>query len=369
MSIEQVTSDERIYWLAFSAFSGIGPLRFKLLREYFGNAKRAWNVSLPELKSTGLGDRLSERFICFRDKFSLTDYVSNLSAKNIRYLILTDKEYPGLLKEIPDAPFVIYLRGYGNLDFNDSVNIAVVGTRKITSYGREITEKVTSGLVSAGITVVSGMAYGADTVAHRTAIDTGGKTIAVLGCGVDIIHPVTNTGLYREIVDGKGIVLSEFPPGLFATRGMFPSRNRIISGLSLGTVVTEGAIDSGSLITARFAAEQGREVFAVPGPVTSAMSEGPLSLIKSGAKLVTAAQDILEELDIKTGRKIKRESGAVLNLSGDESKIRDLLASENLHMDEIIRKLNSTAPEVGRLLTGLEMKGIIKSNKGFYSLI
>lgn len=210
-------------------------------------------------------------------------------------LALDNPKYPRLLSEIPDPPKVLYVRGKGS-KINLEKTIAVVGTRHPTAYGVEMTRKIVFGLVEKGFTIVSGLAYGVDAVAHRAAIDAGGKTIAVLGCGIDIIAPAGNTDLYWQIVQGHGAVVSEMPLGMRPDKKVFVTRNRIISGLSLGVVVTEGAKKSGSLITARYAAEQGREVFAVPGPVTSIYSGAASYLLKNGAKLVESASDIIEEL-------------------------------------------------------------------------
>jgi len=208
---------------------------------------------------------------------------------------ISDPKYPRLLKEIPDPPSVLYVRGKGS-KINLEKTIAVVGTRHVTPYGARMTKKLVTELVNLGYTIVSGLAIGVDTIAHQTAIDAGGKTIAVLGCGIDIIAPPSNADLYWDIVNGHGAVVSEIPPGVVTDKKRFVTRNRIISGLSLGVVVTEGARKSGSLITARYAGEQGREVFAVPGMVTSVYSGAASFLLKNGAKLVESASDIVEEL-------------------------------------------------------------------------
>lgn len=213
----------------------------------------------------------------------------------IRTLLFSDPKYPRLLAEIPDPPEVLYVRGRGS-KINLEKTIAVVGTRHVTEYGITMTKKLVTDLVHHGFTIVSGLAYGVDAIAHQAAITAGGKTIAVLGCGIDIIAPPSNARLYWDIVNGHGAVVSEIPPGVRTDKKRFVTRNRIISGLSLGVVVTEGARKSGSLITARYAGEQGRDVFAVPGPVTSTYSGAAAFLLKNGAKLVESASDILEEL-------------------------------------------------------------------------
>ncbi|MBI3954886.1 DNA-protecting protein DprA [Candidatus Gottesmanbacteria bacterium] len=357
-------TDELKYYLGFSAFPGIGPLRFKLLIKYFGTAQKAWLASEKDLLKIGLGEKLTQHFISFRNDFSLTEYQQKITDLKINVISLNDKLYPELLKEIPGAPFLLYVRGnieiLGKLDRT----IAVVGTRLITSYGETVTRQITSDLVSAGFTIVSGMAYGVDTIAHQTVIDLDGQTIAVLGCGVDVIHPKSNTTLYWKIIKKYGLVISEFPVGQFAAKGFFPARNRIISGLSLGTVVTEGAADSGALITARFALEQGREVFAVPGPITSSLSKGPTSLLKQGAKLVTEVGDILEELKIKnvSMKQFSNDTRKSLkDLTLEERKIIELLRNENLHFDELIRVTKIESAKLSGILTILEIKKLIKN--------
>lgn len=282
-------TEEQSFWVAFSVFPGIGPVRFGHLLDTYGTAKAAWFSPL------------SDKFLHFRKTFDLDEYLEKLDTLHVSVLTLSDQKYPKLLKEISDPPFVLYIRGKNTGEPIDlDKTIAVVGTRKITPYGQEVTRKLVTGLVAHGFTIVSGMAYGVDAVAHQSAIDAGGKTIAVLGCGIDIIAPPSNARLYRAIgEEGHGAIVSEMPLGLTPDKGRFVARNRIISGLSLGVVVTEGANDSGALITARNAGEQGREVFAVPGPITSALSKGPAKLIKAGAKLVEQVEDILDEINYR----------------------------------------------------------------------
>jgi DNA processing protein len=212
-------------------------------------------------------------------------------------LPIDSPKYPRLLKEIPDPPAVLYVRGSGS-KINLEKTIAVVGTRHPTPYGIAVTKKLVSDLVSRGFTIVSGLALGIDAVAHRATLNAGGKTIAVLGCGIDIIAPPSNARLYWDIVHGHGAVISEIPPGVRTDKKRFVTRNRIISGLSLGVLVIEGGEQSGTLITAKYAAEQGRDVFAVPGPITSKYSRASAILLKNGAKLVESADDIIEELEI-----------------------------------------------------------------------
>jgi len=286
------------YWLGLSAFPGIGPVRFSLLRTYFGTVKQIWDAPKDELIKTGLGEKLSDSFDSFRNAFDIAAYQKKLHDAHIGVLTIDDSRYPKLLKEIVDAPFLLYVKGRKTAKPIDmEKTIAVVGTRKASPYGIDVTKKFVRGLVEVGYTIVSGMAYGIDAVAHETAIACGGKTVAVLGCGVDVIAPFSNAHIYRKLTDGGfGAVVSEMPLGLRPEKGLFVARNRIISGLSRGVVVIEGEKDSGTLITARNAGEQGRDVFAVPGPITSSTSAGPATLLKNGAILIESVHDILEHV-------------------------------------------------------------------------
>jgi len=359
--------EEKKYWIAFSVFPGVGPVRFKLLLNYFGSAKAAWNASIETLKKIKLGEKLTDQFDHFRKTFDINDYLEQLASLQVSVLTLIDPKYPKLLKQIPDAPFVLYIKGKkGKEPLNLDRTIGVVGTRKITRYGEEVTRTLTEGLVSYGFTIVSGLAYGVDAMAHQTALDCGGNTIAVLGCGIDIIAPPSNARLYRDIATGgHGAVVSEMPLGLRPNKGLFPARNRIIAGLSLGVVVTEGADDSGALITARNAAEQGREVFAVPGPITSPYSRGPAKLLKNGAKLVENVEDILEELNLSnlnhgSNSTRKHPTGE----TEEEQKILACLSDRRVHIDEIVRETHLTMSEVAATLTVLEVGGIVKDYGG-----
>lgn len=290
--------DEKKYWIAFSAFREIGPQRFKLLLEYFGSAKAAYQASSRELTNVGLRSKLVESFVSFRNKFNPDSYFIRLQRLGVGAICLEEDNYPKLLKEIADAPFVIYAKSVGSINnFCETKSVAVVGTRKMTDYGKSVTERFTKELVANNFVIVSGLARGVDRIAHETTINNGGKTIAVFGTGFDSVYPPEHKTLAERIVESGGILISEFPPGARVARSNFVIRDRIISGLSLGVVVTEASERSGTMITARFAAEQGREVFAVPGPITSDTSKGTAELIKKGAKLVNKVEDILEELD------------------------------------------------------------------------
>lgn len=354
--------DEKLYWLGFSAFSGVGPAKFQLLLSQFGSAKAAWLVAESDLLPV-LGPALTKKLENFKKSFSPEKYFTVLKQKRVKIVTLLDESFPEKLKELKNCPFVLYVRGDEHILQNNCM--AVVGTRKITQYGRDVTEMMTRDLVSAGYTIVSGLAFGVDAVAHDVTIENGGKTIAVLGCGVDCCTPSSNQRLYNSIVDHGGAVISEVPLGEPPNRGSFPARNRIVAALSVGIVVTEGAEDSGALITAEDGLNLGRKVFAVPGPITSSLSKGPYKLIEKGAKLVTKGEDIINELGITSTTSImgitskKRAKGD----TKEEESILSLLENEALTFDEIVRRCKIDLSHVGSLLSLMEIKGLIRSDQ------
>ncbi len=350
--------DERDYWIAFSVFPGIGPVRFRELFSFFHSAQLAWNASQDALMRAGLSSRIAERFIRFRHTYDFSGYRAQLRNLGVVPLILTDSQYPSYLKEISDAPFVLYVRGHKSaVPMDLTKTIGIVGARNCTEYGRQIARDLAGVLAREGWVIVSGLAYGIDAAAHQAALDAGGKTIAVLGCGIDIVAPSVNARLYEDIVHGGGAIVAEMPLGHRPSRGLFPARNRIISGLSRGVIVVEGAEDSGSLITARYAAEQGREVFAVPGPITSRLSAGPAKLIRDGARLVTSADDVLSEFG---ETREKRDKKQVICRSQEEEKIVGVLAAHQMEMDELVATTGLTTQVVSATITILQMRGIVK---------
>lgn len=352
------------YFLGFSHIFGIGPVKFSALLQYFGSVRTAYEASSEELAHV-IGQNLAGKFVTFRNTFDAEKKIEEISKKNIRIITQEDKQYPGQLKNIPDPPICLYVKGnIQEFNFDEDLFFAVVGTRKPTSYGQQIARKFSSELAESGFVIVSGMAMGIDATAHQAALDKNGKTIAVLGCGVDIVYPAINRNIYDHIVKSGGLVISEFPPGQMVQKGLFIARNRLISGLSIGVLVVEGGKDSGSLITARYAANQGKEVFAPPVPLTSEMSEAPSLLLKQGAKLVTTIDDILEEFHIK---KIKK---TILPLSDEEQSIVKILQKESLAIDELLEKIDFDMSYTMSLLTGLEIKGIVtKTSSGQYEVI
>jgi len=336
------------YYLGFSHFFGIGPLKLKQLIAYYGSVKKAYQANI------------NEKFVEFRKNFDPEKKLAELKKKNIAVLTWEDKNYPQLLKMISDPPICLYVRG--EFDFNHYQNyFAVVGTRSPTSYGRQITQKLTFELAAAGFIIVSGLAIGIDSLAHSATLEAGGRTVAVLGCGVDIIYPAENNYLYWQIIKKGGAIVSEFPPGQLVKKGLFIARNRIISGLSQGVLIIEGLEVSGSLITARFAAEQGREVFAPPSPITSKMSEAPNLLLKEGAKLVTGINDILEEFKIKITP--KQKENIFKKLTQEEKEIYELVAKEALSADEISRAKKIPVAKTLNFLSLLEIKGAVEKDK------
>lgn len=354
--------NEKKYWVGFSTFAGIGPKRFSLLRNYFGSARSAWQATFKDLLKVGLEEKLVTDFVEFREKTNLNSSFLRLRENKIECQTLVDKNYPENLKKIDNPPYVLFVKG--RIKPQDELALAVVGTRKMTAYGREVTESLTQQLVNSGLTIVSGLARGVDTTAHQIVLQNGGRTIAVLACGLDMIYPPENKKLAEEITNRHGALVSEFPPGHQAVPGNFPARNRIISGLSLGTLVIEGAQDSGSLITARHAADQGREVFAVPGSITSQNSAGPLLLIKQGAKLVYRVNDILEELNVRTNIKNKACLSAGREIKPEnpyEERILIVIKDEAKQIDEIVRETGMNVGEVMSLMTMMEIKGMVKN--------
>lgn len=353
--------DQRECYLAFSISPGIGPIRFRQLIKYFGSAKDAWFGGKYDYKAAGLGEKIFEGFLEFRNKFDLKDYLNKLNKKNVQFLTVEDNNYPKNLKQIQDPPIVLFVKGdFSGIDWSKS--IAIVGTRRITSYGREVTENLASVLCANGFNIVSGLALGVDAVSHKMAVENNGKTIAVLGCGVDCCYPRENQDLYDRIINGCGAVVSPFPLSMPPSTGTFPARNRIISGLSIGVLVTEAGEDSGALITASNAASQGRPVFAVPGPITSKQSEGTAKLLKNGAVFIQNVEDILDNLGL--GKRIyKREKIDFdkLNLSPEEKAVVSLLQQEESNIDYLSKRTGIAVSKLSMILTELELSGIVKN--------
>lgn len=358
--------EECRYFIGFSVFPGIGPVRFQLLVSYFGSAAAAWHASEKRFASIHLPPALCASFLAFRKTFSIDAYIAQLEKEHIIPIPLMHPHYPKLLKEISDAPFVLYVKGKSTTPIDMDKTIAIVGTRRATSYGKDVTKTLVHDFVAAGCTIVSGMAYGIDAIAHETAIACNGKTIAVLGCGADVCAPAENRHIYDALASGGfGAIVSEMPLGLRPSKGLFPARNRIISGLSRAIVVVEGAEDSGALITASNAAAQGRDVFAVPGAITSPMSRAPAKLIRDGATMIESADDVLLSLGLANNARSDNNK-KTCELAGDSQsqKILAILSQESLHIDALIEATGLTAREVTASITVLELEGRVKDIGG-----
>ena len=354
------------YYIGFSHFLGIGPVKFDLLLKHFDDVESAYFASEKKLMPI-VGQKTALKFADFRKRFKAKEEFEKYKKNNITVLTREHIKYPSTLREIYDPPICLYVRGdLKSYDFDNNRYFAIVGTRKPTSYGIQITKRFSGELARAGFMIVSGMALGIDTVAHEAALEACGRTIAFLGCGVNIVYPQSNYGLYHEIIKKGGLVISEFPPDMTVLPGLFVSRNRLISGLCRGVLVAEGQKDSGSLITARCALEQGKEVFAPPAPITSDQSEAPNSLIKEGATLVTSVQDIFDtfSLSYKTNQ---IDDSTISTLSHEEKSIITILEHEALTANEIGKKLKAQIAIILPYLSNLELLGIIeKNNVGVY---
>lgn len=354
-------AEKIFYWLALSLTPGIGSILMKRLLDQFHSPEAVFQASMKELlRVEGLGEKVAREIKKGPLEKGVEKELSLLERVKGKILTLNDDHYPARLKEIYDPPPLIYMRG--EIQKEDELAVAIVGSRKTTSYGRWITEKIGRDLASHGVTVISGMARGIDSVAHQGAIQGGGRTIAVLGCGIDVVYPPENRSLYDQIIE-HGAVLSEFPMGSPPEGGHFPRRNRIISGLSIGTVIVQASADSGSLITANYALEQGREVFAVPGNVGAEGSRGTNRLIKEGAKLVESSEDILEDILPQWRRRKEEEliqtESLLSHLTQEERNLYELIEESPMHIDRIIQRSQLDPGKAASLLLNLELKGVI----------
>lgn len=352
--------EDKLYWLALNMVPGVGPIAYRNLVGLFRDPERVFAASPKALATVeGVGEKTIRAIKGFPAEAAAIEELKKTEDLGVSILTFRDQGYPKNLLQIYDPPPLLYVRG--RLDAGDSPMVAMVGSRKGSPYGRAVTKKISKELAAGGVTVVSGMARGIDTCAHFGALEAGGKTIAVSGCGIDIIYPPENEKLFFDIIE-HGAVISEFPLSTPPEGKNFPKRNRIISGLALGVVIVEATADSGSLITASYALEQGREVFAVPGNIGMTTSQGTNALIKQGAKLVEGAQDILVEIIPQYVGKTSREETPVLN--DEEDGILKLLSHDPLHIDEISRLSQMEIRRVSTILLELELKGVISQLGG-----
>jgi DNA processing protein len=353
------------YWVGFNIVRGIGPVRLRALLDYFGDVERAWRAPPEALRSAGLDRRSLENLLETRAALDLDRELERIAATGAQVLTWESPSYPSLLHEIADPPPVLYVKG--TLTEEDAWAVAVVGTRRSTAYGREVTRQLAGALARSGITVVSGLARGIDAEAHRAALEAGGRTIGVLGCGIDRVYPPEHRKLAGEIV-ARGALVTDYPLGTPPEGGNFPPRNRIISGLSLGVLITEAGNRSGALITADYAAEQGRDVFAVPGNVLMRGSAGTNALIQDGAKVVLGPEDILEELNL-TMVVEQAEARQVLPDDETEAALLSHLSAEPAHVDELRQQVGLPIAQVTSTLALMELKGMVRQVGGMKYIV
>ena len=335
---------------------GIGRVKISQLQEHFTTLEHAWKASTGELKRAGLDSKAADTIVNLRPRISPDAEMENLKRYKVKVLTCDSPAYPQRLKEIYDYPPVLYVRG--NLTTEDECCLAVVGTRRATVYGRQVAEEIVSDLARNKVTIISGLAKGIDSAAHRAALEADGRTIAVFACGLDILYPADNAKLARDIMK-RGALISEHPLGTRPKADNFPRRNRIMSGLSLGVLVVEAGESSGALITANQALEQNRDVFAIPGSILSPASKGTNRLIQEGAKLVRGHVDILEELNLAMVAQ-QLEMKELLPTNETESLLLGQLGNEPTHIDEVCRNSGLAAGLVGSTLAMMELKGMVK---------
>ena len=366
--------DELKFWVALSAVPHLGAARFRRLESYFGDMEQAWRAGVSHLQNAGLDLRAAQEVVSARQQTDPDDCMASLIHAGVNAANWNGDDYPPRLKEISDPPPVLYY--VGALVPEDECSVAVVGTRKPTDYGKKAADALSRDLASAGITIVSGLALGIDGTAHRAALDCGGRTIAVVAGGLDSVYPKEHAGLFRRIRE-QGAVVSERPLGMRPDPRSFPRRNRLISGMTLGTVVVEAPNTSGAVSTVRHALEQDREVFCVPGSIFSPASAFTNRMIKEGAKLVADYTDVLEELNLPDAsgyaeRAMTRQNSSETpgktgieeeefpeDLDGEEATLMTLFSAEPVHVDELCRQTGIPIASISSMLTLLELKGRI----------
>jgi DNA processing protein len=356
----QTVTSELPYFLAFSGIKGVGPARLRKLIAHFGSLSAAWRAGPFDLARSGLDDKSVGAVFAAQKRVDPAAEMRRVAQAGLSALCWDDPAYPAMLRQVADPPPVLFVRG--NLSEADMLAVAIVGTRKATTYGREVSAVLAGELARNGVTVVSGLARGIDFYAHQAALDAGGRTIAVLACGADQVYPAEHARLAARIV-ATGAVVSDYPVGSAPEAGNFPPRNRIISGLSLGTVVVEADVRSGALITASFAAEQGRDVFAVPGNIFNPSSRGTNQLIANGATPVVDAASLLQQLNLhsvveRVGAGTAVEAAAPQ--SDPERHVLRHLSHEPTPVDELVRAVEMPAEAVVGLLALLELRGLVQ---------
>jgi DNA processing protein len=352
--------DPKAYWVGFNLVKGIGSVRLNQIREFYGSLEVAWNSPAEGLVSAGLPQKVVENFTKIRQQLDLNRVMDEIGKKGIKILTLQDEDYPRRLKEINQPPPVLYVKGSINVE--DEWAVAVVGTRRVTAYGRQVASEIAQFLAQNGITVISGLARGVDAISHQAALKAGGRTVAVLGSGVDVVYPPEHAKLANEITS-QGALVSDYPVGTQPDGINFPPRNRIISGLSMATIVVEAGEKSGALITAEFAVEQGKEVFAVPGSILTPQSEGTNRLIEQGARPLLKMSEILDTLKLEQIPE-KQNSRRQFPLNPIETKLLSALSQDPIHIDEVCSQAGLPISEVSATLTMLELKGMVSQVGG-----
>lgn len=347
---------EQAYWLGFSLIPNIGPKRLVRLFDVFGDLAEAWRATVHDLREAGLDAKLAEQVVDARQKLDLSVEMTKVERADAWLITFAEPHYPALLRDLDDPPVVLYVRG--DLTPQDETSVAIVGTRKATRYGHDAAYDLAKNLSAQGVTIISGLAQGIDRAAHEGALRAGGRTIAVMGCGIDMVYPREHEQLAQQII-GQGALVSEFPVGMQPMANNFPRRNRVMSGMALGVLVAEAPERSGALITAHLALEQGREVFAVPGNIFNPTGKGANRLIQDGAKLVTGAEDVLSELNIAhEHRQVKVETAQIVPSDGLESQVLAHISADPIHIDDLVRVSGLPITDVSSTLTILELKGL-----------
>lgn len=348
--------DERAYWIAFNRVPGVGPARLTALMELCGNIAAAWKAPIQTLQAAGLDRRSIENVLTARQQLDPEAELDKVISRGYGVYCWNDRGYPVNLSKVQQPPPVLFVRG--QLEEQDELAVAVVGTRQVSSYGREVARELGTELARHGVTVVSGLALGVDTVAHQAVLEAGGRTIAVLGSGVDQIYPARNRRLALQVIE-QGALVSEYPLGTKPEASNFPPRNRIISGFSLAVIVVEAGKRSGALITASFAAEQARDVYAVPGSILSPGSAGCNRLIQDGAIPVTSVEDLLEHLQL-ANTVAHQEARVTVPASPEEEIVLQHISTEPRHMNDIVRAAPLATSEVCSLLAMMELRGLVR---------
>jgi DNA processing protein len=360
--------DPRPYWVGFNRVPGIGVLRLRRLIDAFGDVRSAWEAPAGQLAASGLRGGALEALQAVRRTLDLAAEMGRLAERGVAVVTIDEPAYPHRLREIYGAPPVLFVRG--ELPPGDAPLLSVVGTRGATAYGRAVTEQIVAALARRGVWIVSGFARGIDTHAHRAALEAGGRTLAVFACGLDTIYPPENRPLAGRILEA-GALLSELPLGARPEAHNFPARNRIVAGLSPATLVVEAGERSGALITAEFALAQGREVLAVPGPITSPRSVGTNRLIQDGARLVQSADEVASELGLRSAAQSETQLrlADLMPLDADEQAVVSQLATEPRLTDDLAQALGRPIPALQATLTMLELKGHVRRVAGLNYLI